>query len=39
MVKRELVVITATQETSKKEWEGDVRNLAVADFAKVFRLW
>jgi hypothetical protein len=38
-VKRKLVGITLTQETSKKKWEGDVRNRAVADFAKLFLLW
>jgi hypothetical protein len=39
MVKWELVDITLTQETSKKEWEWDERNLEVEDFAEAFQQW
>jgi uncharacterized protein YukE len=38
-VKRELADKTLTQETLKKEWEGAVRTLLVADFASAFRRW
>jgi hypothetical protein len=35
-VKTELNDLTLTQETSKKEWEGGVRNLMAAYIAKAF---
>jgi hypothetical protein len=38
-VKRELVGLTLTQNTFKKEWEGDLRTLSEADFATAFRQW
>jgi hypothetical protein len=36
-VKRELAVLTLTLNMFKKEWEGAVQSIVVADFAKVFR--
>jgi hypothetical protein len=38
-VKRELASFTLTHETSKKEWEGEVRNLIAADFTKTVWRW
>jgi histone-lysine N-methyltransferase SETMAR len=38
-VKKELSGLTLTRETFKKEWEGAVRTLAVADFATAFQQW
>jgi hypothetical protein len=36
-VKRELTCKILTQETFKKEWEGNVRTLSVVDFTTAFR--
>jgi histone-lysine N-methyltransferase SETMAR len=38
-VKRELAGKTLTQENLKKEWEGAVRTLSVADFTTAFKRW
>jgi histone-lysine N-methyltransferase SETMAR len=38
-VKRELAGKTLTQEILKKEWEGAMRTLSAADFAKAFWRW
>ncbi len=38
-VKRELAVLTLTQDSFQKAWEGAVRSLTAADFAEVFRQW
>jgi hypothetical protein len=38
-VKRELVGLTLTKETFKKEREGAAKTLKAADFAMAFRRW
>jgi hypothetical protein len=38
-VKKELVGLTLTRETFKKEWEGAIRTLTAADFAEAFQQW
>jgi hypothetical protein len=38
-VKKELAGLTLTRETFKKEWEGAVRTLMVANFAEAFQQW
>jgi hypothetical protein len=38
-VKKELAGLLLTREAFKKEWEGVVRTLMVADFAEVFLQW
>jgi hypothetical protein len=38
-VKNELAGLKLMRETFKKEWEGAVRTLMAADFAKGFQQW